>query len=92
MTITPQCSRSGPSATGTWAGPAPRWPASCTRCCGLTPGEITASQAGQILASITPLGAVEAARWELAAELTEDLRIVDAAIRQSRLMAKRSAG
>ncbi len=31
--ITPRCSRSGPSATGTWAGPAPRWPAGCTRCC-----------------------------------------------------------
>jgi hypothetical protein len=31
--ITPRCSRSGPSAIGTWAGPAPRWPAGCTRCC-----------------------------------------------------------
>jgi transposase len=47
-------------------------------------GEITAGQAGQILAAITPAGAVEAARWELAAELTEDLRGVDARIRETR--------
>jgi transposase len=33
-------------------------------------GEITAGQAGQVLASITPADAVAAARWELAAELT----------------------
>jgi len=56
----------GPSAIRTWAGPAPRWPAGYTRCCGLiprgVPGEITAGQAGQILASITPAGAVAAAR------------------------------
>src|SRR6478752_7809544 len=49
--------------------------------CELVPGgvsgEITAGQAGQVLASVTPAGAVEAARWELAAELTEDLRGVD---------------
>jgi hypothetical protein len=32
-------------------------------------GEITAGQAANILASLTPAGAVEAARWELAAEL-----------------------
>ena len=51
---------------------------------GGVPGEITAGRAGQILASITPADAVEAARWELAAELTEDLRSVDAAIRQAR--------
>jgi hypothetical protein len=31
--ITPRCSRSGLSVTGTWAGRAPRWPAGCTRCC-----------------------------------------------------------
>jgi transposase len=47
-------------------------------------GEITAGQAGQVLASITPAEAVAAARWELAAELTEDLRGVDTAIRQTR--------
>jgi len=86
--ITPRCSRSGPSATGIWAGPAPRWPAGCTRCCGLVPGgvpgEITAGQAGQVLASVTPAGAADAARCELAAELTEDLRGVDARIRETR--------
>ena len=86
--ITPRCSRSGPSATRTWAGPAPRWPAGCTRCCGLVPGgvpgEITAGQAGQILASITPADAVQAARCELADELTEDLRGTDTRIRETR--------
>src|SRR5262249_44046718 len=45
---------------------------------------ITAGQAGQILASLTLAGAVDAARWELAAELTEDLRGVDARIRETR--------
>jgi transposase len=56
--------------------------------CELVPGgvseRITAGRAGQILASITPAGAVEAARWELAAALTEDLRGVDARIRETR--------
>jgi transposase len=51
---------------------------------GGVPGEITAGQAERILASITPAAAVEAARWELAAEFTEDLRGIDAQIRQTR--------
>jgi transposase len=51
---------------------------------GGVPGEITAGQAERILASITPAEAVEAARWELAAEFTEDLRGIDARIRQTR--------
>jgi transposase len=51
---------------------------------GGVPGEITAGQARQVLASITPAGAVQAARWELAAELTEDLRGLDIRIRQTR--------
>jgi hypothetical protein len=33
VTITRRCSRCGLSATGTWAGPAPRSPAGSTRCC-----------------------------------------------------------
>ena len=56
--------------------------------CELIPGgvpkEITAGQAERILASITPAEAVEAARWELAAEFTEDLRGIDARIRETR--------
>ena len=56
--------------------------------CGLVPGgvsgEIPAGQAGQVLASITPAGAVDAARWELAAELTEDLRGAGARISETR--------
>jgi transposase len=51
---------------------------------GGAPGKITAGQAERILASITPAEAVQAARWELAAELTEDLRGIDARIRQTR--------
>jgi transposase len=62
---------------------------------GGVPGEITAGQAARILASITPAGAVEAARCQLAAELTEDLRGVDARIRETRqkaAIAVRAAG
>jgi transposase len=51
---------------------------------GGVPGKLTAGQAGRILASITPAEAVEAARWELAAELTEDLRGIDTRIRDTR--------
>jgi len=54
---------------------------------GGVPGEISAGQAVRLLASVTPAGAVEAARWELAAELTEDLRGLDARIRQTRTKA-----
>jgi transposase len=56
--------------------------------CELVPGgvskHITAGQAARILASITPSGAVQAARCELAAECTEDLRGIDARIRDTR--------
>jgi transposase len=51
---------------------------------GGVPGEITAGQAAHLLDAITPAGAVDAARWELAAELTADLRGVDARIRETR--------
>jgi transposase len=51
---------------------------------GGVPGQITASKAARILASITPAGPVEAARRELAAEFTEDLRGIDARIRDTR--------
>ena len=67
--------------------------------CELVPGgvskQITAGQAAQILASITPSGAVQAARWELAAEFTEDLRGIDTRIRDTRkklAIAVRAAG
>ena len=56
--------------------------------CELLPGgvarEITAGQAAQLLASITPADAVAAARRELAAELTDDLRGIDAQMRDTR--------
>ena len=51
---------------------------------GGVPGEITAGQAERILASIALAEAVKAPRWELAAEFTEDLRGIDAQIRQTR--------
>ena len=51
---------------------------------GGVPGQITAGQAGRILETITPAHTVEAARWELAAGLTEDLRGAGAAIRETR--------
>ena len=67
--------------------------------CELIPGgvpkQITAGQAGRILETVTPAGPVEAARWELAAELTKDLRGADAAIRETRKklsIAVRAAG
>jgi transposase len=56
--------------------------------CELIPGglskEITAGQATRILASITPASAAAAARCELAAELTEDLRGIDVRLRGTR--------
>ena len=56
--------------------------------CELVPGgvskQITAGQAAHILRSVTPSGAVEAARCELAAAFVEDLRAIDAAIRETR--------
>src|SRR5207248_271341 len=62
---------------------------------GGVPGEITAGQAAHILGSITPEGAVEAARCQLAAELTGDLRGIDTQIRETRkklAVAVRAAG
>jgi transposase len=51
---------------------------------GGVPGEITAGQATRILASFTPADAAAAARCELAAELTEDLRGIDVRLRDTR--------
>jgi transposase len=55
--------------------------------CELIPGgvskRITAGQAAQILASITPQNTVEAARCELTGDFLEDLRSVDAAMRDT---------
>jgi transposase len=51
---------------------------------GGVPGQITAGQAAHILESITPADAVTAARCQLAAAFTADLRGIDAAIRDTR--------
>jgi transposase len=67
--------------------------------CELIPGgvakQITAGQAARILESITPADAVAAARCQLAAGFTQDLRGIDAAIRDTRMKlatAVRAAG
>jgi transposase len=55
--------------------------------CDLVPGghpkEISAAQAEKILEQVTPSGAVELARAELAAEFLADLRHIDAQLRQT---------
>jgi transposase len=56
--------------------------------CELIPGgvskRISAAQAGQLLEGITPSGAVEAARCELAAAFLDDLRRIDAQMRDAK--------
>ena len=56
--------------------------------CELVPGgvpkKIIAAHAARLLDSITPPDAVAAARWELAAALIEDLRRIDAQLRETR--------
>ena len=68
-------------------------------CCGLLPGgfskEITSGLAAQLLASIPPGGAVAAARHELAAQFVQDLRGIDAQMRDTKkklAVAVRAAG
>ena len=55
---------------------------------GLIPGgvpeAITAARAARVLKAIRPEGAVQAARWELAAAFLGDLRRIDAGIRETR--------
>jgi transposase len=51
---------------------------------GGVPGAITAARAVRVLKAIRPEGAVQAARWELAAAFLEDLRRIDAGIRETR--------
>jgi transposase len=56
--------------------------------CELVPGgaakKIIAAHAARLLDSIKPQGAVDAARWELAAALIEDLRRTDARLRETK--------
>lgn len=56
--------------------------------CELVPGGVsrhmTAGQATQILGTVTPAEAVAAARCELAADLAEDLRRIDARMRETK--------
>jgi hypothetical protein len=48
------------------------------------PKAITAARAARVLKAIRAEGAVQAARWELAAAFLEDLRRIDAGIRETR--------
>jgi transposase len=54
--------------------------------CELVPGgiskEITAAHAARVLDQLTPCGAVQQARWELAADLLDDLRRADERLRE----------
>jgi transposase len=56
--------------------------------CDLVPGgiakEISAAQAARILGQVTPAGAVELARAELAAEFLQDMRRLDTQLRDTR--------
>jgi transposase len=56
--------------------------------CELIPGgiakEITAAHAARVLGQITPAGAVQQARWELAADLLDDLRRADARLSEAK--------
>jgi transposase len=56
--------------------------------CGLVPGgigkEITAAHAARVLEQVTPADAVQQARWELAADLLDDLRRADARLGEAR--------
>ena len=58
------------------------WPSSCCRRVGGL--EITAAHADHLLESITPSDAVQTARRELAAAFLEDLRRIDAQLRQTK--------
>ncbi|HJY59076.1 MAG TPA: IS110 family transposase [Streptosporangiaceae bacterium] len=51
---------------------------------GGVPKAITAARAARVLKAIRAEGAVQAARWELAAAFLEDLRRIDAGIRETR--------
>jgi transposase len=55
----------------------------CELVAGGVPDVITAAQATRILQSARPSGAAGQARWELAAELLDDMRGLDARIRES---------
>ena len=51
---------------------------------GGVPKAITTARAARVLKALRPDGAVETARWELAADLLDELRRIDARIREAR--------
>ena len=51
---------------------------------GGVPKAVTTARAGRVLKALRPEGAVETARCELAADLLEDLRRIDASLRETR--------
>jgi transposase len=73
----------------TWAATGPRWVCRLHAVLGeLMPGGvpkvITAARAARVVKAIRPAGAVETARSELAAALLDDLRRIDAQLRETR--------
>ena len=66
----------------------PRSCAACTPCCGLVPGgvskRITAAHAARVLEQVTLSGAVAQARRDLAGGFLDDLRRIDAQMRETR--------
>jgi transposase len=73
----------------TWPGPAIRSPAGLHAVlCELVPGgfskEIGAGQAARVLEQVTPSGAIAQARCELAAQFLDDLRNLDAQLRETK--------
>src|SRR5262249_48701146 len=76
-----------PSGTATRPGRVTRPPAGCMRCCGASsrrhPQGITAGQAARFLDQITPASVAAQARGELAAAFLEDLRRLDAQLRET---------
>jgi hypothetical protein len=56
---------------------------------GGVPKAVTTARAGRVLKALRPEGAVETARCELAADLLEDLRRIDARIRETRKKPRR---
>ena len=87
--ITARCCGCGRGGSTTWAGTGPG-----SRCrlhaalCELVTGgigeEITVAAAAAMLEQVTPCGAVQRARRELAADLLEDLRRADDQMREAK--------
>jgi transposase len=86
--IMPPCSRYGPSGTVTCPGPqSGRLPTPCVLCELVPDGfgkEISAGQAALVLDRVTPADVIAQARCELAGQFLDDLRNLDAQLRETK--------